>query len=784
MEDSISQLLNQCLRDFTVITDSESLVRCETEVSHRRWLDELGRLRVWSGNIGAHQTGQSSLDYRLRDASHLRDETTRLLRRLLQVLRDVVEVTNEDDEEGLSFKIEDDEGSPEIEIKGGQGDPGIKIEDDWGPPGIGTKDNNGSSGVTELQQSQVSQNAAGVTKKDGGIQIKGEDGSGMAEVTNKYEEELDVDVEYDDESSGITDMQQLYQSIADTLNSLFQISMAIRSPADHDRLLNIRTKDDSYFEPWARQHVSHKYPDVEDVLISRLSKAMARQKAILKYRERHRAKLGKGLFEDIETTSTKLSETVATELAPDHDHLQFLDTASNSGLSQTSYATSLMETKMATSIPNPPRASKDRSPFECPYCFHIIVIKHKKDWARHIFRDVMPYVCLSTNCATPSRLYESRHHWFSHMREAHTQGPNGLACPLCHAEILPSFEKHVGRHLEELALFFLPPTDEDGEASDSTPLFSSESRSDAGDLPNYGLKVPIDAESNEEKGNIVTFITQEAIEVELRLAAEAKKLKETDEKKARDKEFRERLKVEFGYSEEEIESLLKKRHEKEVTTKAKHNISYRVFPRRQLETTAPDLIIERRLPTAYLAQRWEDSEDIERHRHARRTGSSKDISLDRASTRALYMYDPEATFDKELTQTPETREDRVQGGRSKGWQERSNRFDRNSDLMVEGVSTLEDDMVSEGLERQQIGSGQPLDGDLVTKESDLPKPANSSRHKSRPNRPQVVQVNQTAIQPDSIERIDIAHRPDVRRGTSEDTFDRCKCFQMWKRTNS
>ncbi|KAI7973132.1 hypothetical protein EIK77_004409 [Talaromyces pinophilus] len=396
MKDTISQLLNQCLRDFTAITDLQSLVRYETEVSHRRWLDELGRLRVWSGNIGAHQTGQSSLDYRLRDASHLREETTRLLSRLLQIFQDLSEVLNEDDKEALDIEIEDD-----------------------------------------------------------------------------------------DESTSMTEVQQLYQNIADTINSLFQISMEIRNPADHDRLLNIRVKDDSFFEPWARQHVSHKYPDADDALISRLGKAMARQKAILKYRERHRAKLGKGLFGDIETTSTKLSETVATEIAPDNDHLQFFETASNSGVSQTSYATSLMETKMAKSIPKPPKASKDKSSFECPYCFHIIVIKHKKDWARHIFRDVMPYVCLSMNCATPSKLYESRHQWFSHMRELHAQGQNGLACPLCHAEIqvLSSFEKHVGRHLEELSLFFLPPTDVDEEASEASPSVLSISGGESVGLP-------------------------------------------------------------------------------------------------------------------------------------------------------------------------------------------------------------------------------------------------------------------------------------------------------------
>lgn len=296
----------------------------------------------------------------------------------------------------------------------------------------------------------------------------------MEVVNEDGEEELEVEIEDDDETDDMTEIHQLYRSIVDVVNSLFQMSMAIRRPADHDRLLNMKIKNESFFEPWARQHISHKYPDADDPVISRLSMAIARQKAILKYREQHRAKLEKGLYEYIETDSTKLSETAATEMAADNDQLHFLETASNSGLSQTSYASSLMATQAAASIPNTPKASRNKSPFECPYCFHIITIKHKKDWARHIFRDLIPYVCLSSNCATPTRLYDSRHQWFIHMSEAHAESQNCFACPLCHGKIQPSsFEKHVGRHLEELALFVLPRKDIDEESDSETATSDS-----------------------------------------------------------------------------------------------------------------------------------------------------------------------------------------------------------------------------------------------------------------------------------------------------------------------
>ena len=56
------------------------------------WWDELGRLRLWASNIGAHQRGRSSLDFRLRDASNIRDQIHRLLNSLCEAVRDVKEV--------------------------------------------------------------------------------------------------------------------------------------------------------------------------------------------------------------------------------------------------------------------------------------------------------------------------------------------------------------------------------------------------------------------------------------------------------------------------------------------------------------------------------------------------------------------------------------------------------------------------------------------------------------------------------------------------------------------
>ncbi|KAB8211502.1 hypothetical protein BDV34DRAFT_184831 [Aspergillus parasiticus] len=390
MATTIATVLNQCLKEFTDITISGTLGHFESEVSQRRWLDELGRLRVWSGNIGAHQVGQSSLDYRLRDSSHLRSETIKLLQRMLRLLQDLREVTSE-----------------------------------------------------------------------------GEDGS--QEDDSFFSDASDIELDDDDI---VTEVQQIYQGLVEIVNLLFQISMEIRKPADHDRLMGVKLKDASFFEPWAQQHISHKYPDAEAHVVHRLGTAMAIQKAVLKYRERHREKLGKGLFDQGETESRKLSETVATELARS-DQLQFLDTVSNPGVSQTSYAPSLLTAQGSISIPAPPREAADGTPFECPYCYLVITIKNTKDWAHHVFRDLMPYVCLFPDCPTSSKLYESRRLWYDHICHAHlaTTGTQiGFRCPICVIDIAPplTFQQHVGRHLEELALFVLPRVNSEDQLSDAS----------------------------------------------------------------------------------------------------------------------------------------------------------------------------------------------------------------------------------------------------------------------------------------------------------------------------
>jgi hypothetical protein len=55
-----------------------------------------GRFRLWVGNMGAHRRGRASLDYKLREASHIRDRVIELLKNLEDVLREAVEIITEE----------------------------------------------------------------------------------------------------------------------------------------------------------------------------------------------------------------------------------------------------------------------------------------------------------------------------------------------------------------------------------------------------------------------------------------------------------------------------------------------------------------------------------------------------------------------------------------------------------------------------------------------------------------------------------------------------------------
>ena len=387
----ISALLIPCLKSFNQLQErvEQPDYGYEREVSSASWGDELGRLRVWAANIGAHQTGQSSLDFRLRDASHISNQITKLLQDLNRSLDDVLDELLED---------------------------GTEASEDDGTSASWLGDNS------------------------------------------------------------TTEFQQLHEEVVNIIDCLYQLSMLIRKPAQHDLLVGSRMGDKVEFEFYDNEHVRNLHPRTEEQISQRLGRAITRRRKYLGYRERHHRKLEKGIEQT--TSGSTVSETIATDFKT--QNIDFEDTSSNSGMSQTSYAPSLIDGGRVT-IPAPPKQSAEGKPFECPYCYFVIDIKSERSWIRHIFKDIKPYVCTFADCSMPDRVYDSRREWYFHETTEHHR--EDLVCALCKDTLKSSkqYERHVARHLEELALFALPRTElDDPEDDDDDVVDARASTSEKG----------------------------------------------------------------------------------------------------------------------------------------------------------------------------------------------------------------------------------------------------------------------------------------------------------------
>ena len=84
--DSIFVATAACLESFpqlaVALQDPE---RCRT-MPREKLERESDRFKIWCGNVGALQTGRSSLDFRLRDSTVVRTNVLKLLGRLQRIL--------------------------------------------------------------------------------------------------------------------------------------------------------------------------------------------------------------------------------------------------------------------------------------------------------------------------------------------------------------------------------------------------------------------------------------------------------------------------------------------------------------------------------------------------------------------------------------------------------------------------------------------------------------------------------------------------------------------------
>ncbi|RGP69547.1 transcription factor [Fusarium sporotrichioides] len=396
MGGSIADFVRKCLGEFDIIRKTNFSSAGASDRKHALGIgEEEARFKIWSGNLAAHSTGRRSLQYRLRDASHLQKQVTSLLDELLELLRDA------------------------SLIMSGAKVPWDRVEDDDTIP-----------------------------------------------------LDADSDSDSDSEFDGMpdTEMAQIVQNVSDVVNCLLRLSVAIRNPAPHDRFTTSVSVEASHYEPFDIRHVKAKFGEIEPFLADRLGKAISRRRQYFKYRESHHLKLKQGL-DSVEQNDVE--STVASSLPLHAKAAGFSlkamdeDEGSDSGLTQTSLASSNADSEKLR-VPPLPREAED-GPFECPFCYMIIVATSTASWKRHVLADLRPYVCLWEDCTASGMEFMRRHEWTLHEIQNHrktykylsartTKEDERVSCPLC-KQALPSmkdYQRHVGRHQEQLALFALP----------------------------------------------------------------------------------------------------------------------------------------------------------------------------------------------------------------------------------------------------------------------------------------------------------------------------------------
>ncbi|KAK7190075.1 hypothetical protein DPSP01_006371 [Paraphaeosphaeria sporulosa] len=469
--------------------------------------DELGRFRVWSGNLGVLQKGHSSLDYRLRDAPLLSNEVLKLLNELEENLHAAHEIVT-----GVRLPYE--QQSRPAGSEGDDGDDPFFSEDE---------------------------------------DDKSDPGAPKTELRMRFQEVVDI----------IDHLYKISVRIRAPTVHTRSLKAASYQPKDPETGVDILSQyaifDRFHTQELVRHlrvpYVSAREPTEEnDDLVDRLARAVTLRRRQFKYWRRHRDKLGISTIQEEpqapaaiqrpeaphrhdtleaqpgtpgldalpkQAPSQKTGKSLLSGTEATHHH-QSLDDIVDSK-SVTSYAVTVKDLSgKGIDLPPPPKAADGNKDFECPYCFIICPARYGKGrpWRTHVLQDLQPYVCTYPECQAPDQLFRSRRDWVEHesghrkawrcpehseavyrshsgleehLRTHHGESvPEGQVssivkvgetstldlrqeCPICYASVeiegMGTLNNHIANHLERIAAFSLPidmDDDSDGGSSQAS----------------------------------------------------------------------------------------------------------------------------------------------------------------------------------------------------------------------------------------------------------------------------------------------------------------------------
>lgn len=213
-----------------------------------------------------------------------------------------------------------------------------------------------------------------------------------------------------------TELEERFSEVKHIIGCLYKLSIVIQSPASRDRIERCGKIIVEHYKYFDVAHVSEKFPLAPQYLIDRLGNANTKRRQFFQYLKKHHDKIalyidapvqlridqpvvavdletkvqeadvvpavkidcatiGQSVIAKTVNTQTTVSTFVERPTRPTG--------GSVSGQSQISHGTSVGDdahTKLC--IPAPPRPGRalDGEPFECPYCFSMIVAEDSRSW--------------------------------------------------------------------------------------------------------------------------------------------------------------------------------------------------------------------------------------------------------------------------------------------------------------------------------------------------------------------------------------------------------------------
>lgn len=236
------------VRSFQILVDAllTSDDKWAEQITRDAVEDEFGRLRVWSGNLGALQKGHSSLDYRLRDSPLLSGNAIKFLEELNQNLGEAFAIVS-----GIRLPYEDQPKSDSAD-----------------------------------QNNEDSDNDDGFFSEDDEDE---EGGSPKHELTMRYEEVVDI----------LDNLYKLSVRIRTPTVRSRSLKAASYQPKDPDTGIDIMSMYALYDQQHTKELIMHlRHPNAggaaqieDDYLVSRLAYGVTLRRRQFKYWKRHRDKL-------------------------------------------------------------------------------------------------------------------------------------------------------------------------------------------------------------------------------------------------------------------------------------------------------------------------------------------------------------------------------------------------------------------------------------------------------------------------------------------------------------